>query len=111
MEISSVQQQLNAWSEPAPVFERSLLPHELFELVLANTEMEKICVESTNYTRLKGNHMFTMAVKRLKAFPTILLVSEYAGLPRQEMYWERRDGWHNLVVSAMMTKTEFLECN
>ena len=55
--------------------------------------------------------MFTMAVKRLKAFPTILLVSEYAGLPRQEIYWERRDGWHNLVVSAMMTKTEFLECS
>ena len=73
--------------------------------------MEKICVKSTNYTRLKGNHMFTMAVKRLKAFPTILLVSEYAGLPRQEIYWERRDGWHNLVVSAMMTKTEFLECS
>ena len=25
------------------------------------------------------------------------------------MYWERREDCHNLVVSAMMTKTEFLE--
>ena len=26
------------------------------------------------------------------------------------MHWERREDCHNLVVSAMMTKTEFLEC-
>ena len=93
----------------APVFERSLLPHELFELFLANTEMKRICAESTNYPRLKGNHMFTMTVKKLKAFRTILLVSGYARLPRQEMYWEKREDSHNLVVSVMMTKTEFLD--
>ena len=29
---------------------------------------------------------------------------------RQEMYWERREDCHNLVVSALLTKTEFLEC-
>ena len=40
--------------------------------------MESICVESTNYARLKGNHMFTMTVEKLKAFLTILLVSGYA---------------------------------
>ena len=40
--------------------------------------MESICVESTNYARLKGNHMFTMTVEKLKAFLTILLVSRYA---------------------------------
>ena len=26
------------------------------KLFLTNTEMERICVESTNYVRLKGNH-------------------------------------------------------
>ena len=72
--------------------------------------MERICVESTNYARLKDNHMFTMRVEKLKAFLAILLVSGYAGLPRQEIYWERREDCHNLVVSAMMTKTEFPEC-
>ena len=54
--------------------------------------------------------MFTMAVEKVKAFGTILLVSGYAGLPKQEMYWERPEDCHNLVVSAMMAKNEFLEC-
>ena len=52
--------------------------------------------------------MFTMTEQKLKAFLTILLVSGYAGLPRQGMYRERREDFHNIVVSAMMT--EFLEC-
>ena len=51
-----------------------------------------------------------MTVEKLKAFLTILLVSGYAKLSRQEMYWERREDCHNLVVSAMMIKIEFLEC-
>ena len=50
-----------------------------------------------------------MTIEKRKAFVTILLVSGYAGLPRQEMYWERGEDCHNLVISAMMTKTEFLE--
>ena len=93
-----------------PVFERSLLPHQLFELFLTNTEMKRICIKSTNYARLKGNHMFTMTVEKPKAFLTIVLVNGYARLPRQEIYWERREDCHNLVVSAILTKTEFLEC-
>ena len=72
---SSVRQQLNEWNETAPVFERSLLPHELFQLFLINTEMESTCIESTNYVRLKVNHMFTMTVEKVKVFLTILLVS------------------------------------
>ena len=48
--------------------------------------------------------MFTMTVEKVKAFATILLVSGYAGLPKQEMYWERPEDCHNLVVSAMMAK-------
>ena len=54
--------------------------------------------------------MFIMTVEKPKAFLTIVLVNGYARLPRQEIYWERREDCHNLVVSAMMTKTEFLEC-
>ena len=68
---------------------KTLLSHELFELFLANTEMESVCVESTNYARLKSNHMFTMAVEKLKAFLTILLIGEYAGLRRRDIFWER----------------------
>ena len=51
-----------------------------------------------------------MTVEKLKIFLTIVLSSGYAGLPRQEMYWERREDSHNLVVLAMMMKTEFREC-
>ena len=51
-----------------------------------------------------------MTAEKLKAFLTIPLVSGYARLPRQEMYWEIREDCHNLVVSAMMKKTEFLQC-
>ena len=54
--------------------------------------------------------MFTMTVEKLKPFLAILLVSGYAELPRQELHWERREDCHNLVVSPLMTKTEFLEC-
>ena len=98
-------------NERAPAFERSLLLHELFELFLANTEMERTSVESTNYPRLKSNnHMFTMTVEKPKVFLTILWVSGYARRAGQEMYWERQEDCHNFVVSAMMTKTEFLEC-
>ena len=32
--------------------------------------------------------MFIMTVEKLKAFLMVLLVSGYARLPRQEMYWE-----------------------
>ena len=53
--------------------------------------------------------MFIMTVEKLKAFLTVLLVSGYAGLPRQEMCWERRKNCHNIAASTMMIKTEFLE--
>ena len=76
---------MNAWNEPASAFERNLLPQELFELFLTNTEMDRICVEKTNYTRWKGTHMFTITVEKHKAFLTILLVGGYAG------YTKKRD--------------------
>ena len=87
---SSVRQQLNAKNETALVFERSLLPYELFTLFWTNTKAERICVESTNYTHLNSNHMFTMTLEKLTVFLTIFLTSGYARLPRQDMYRERR---------------------
>ena len=72
--------------------------------------IERTSVKSTNYACLKGNHLFTMTVEKLKAFLTALLVRGYAKLPRQEMYWENWEDCHNLVASAMMEKTKFLEC-
>ena len=72
--------------------------------------IERISVESTNFACLKRNHMFTMTIENIKAFLTALLVSGYAKLPRQEMYWENWEDCHNLVASAMMERTEFLEC-
>ena len=72
--------------------------------------MKRICSESTNCARLKGNHMFAMTVQKVKAFHTIVLVHGYAGLPRQETHRERREEFHNLLVSAIITKTELLEC-
>ena len=69
-----------------PLSLKGLLPHELFELFLTNTEIERIFVKSTNCVCLKGNYMFTMTVDKLKAFLTILLVNGYAGIPRQDMY-------------------------
>ena len=51
-----------------------------------------------------------MTEEKLKVFLMNVLGSEYAGLPKQMMYWERREDCHNLAISAMMTKTEFPEC-
>ena len=48
--------------------------------------MERICLESTHYPRVKGEHDFNMTLDKLKAFVAILLVSGYTELPRQEMY-------------------------
>ena len=73
---SSARQKLNTWNESAPVFKISLLPHGLFEVFLTNTEIERKSVESTNYTRLKISHIFTMTLEKLKAFLSILLVRD-----------------------------------
>ena len=54
--------------------------------------------------------MFAMTVQKVKAFHAIVLVHGYAGLPRQDTHWERRDECPNLLVSAMIPKAEFLEC-
>ena len=50
-----------------------------------------------------------MTAEKLKAFLMVILISGYAGLPRQEIYWKMQEDCHNLLVSTMITKTEFLE--
>ena len=39
----------------------------------------------------KGNHNFIMTKRKLKSFLAIIIVSGYASLPRQDMYWQTRD--------------------
>ena len=72
--------------------------------------MERICRESTNYARQKGNHLFTMTLEKLKSFLATLLLSGYSVLPRQEMYWERREDSHNNLVASLLSKNEFEDC-
>ena len=104
------QKQLNNWKETSPSYERNIPPQDILELFLTDEEMERICLESTIYARLKGEHNFTMTLDKLKVFIAILLLSGYTDLPRQEMYWERREDVHNLLVSSLMSKNEFEEC-
>ena len=78
--------QLNQWNQQSPKFDKNLQPHQMLELFLTDDEMQWIYLESTNYARQKGNHVFTMATKKFKSFLAILLLREYNELPRQEMY-------------------------
>ena len=48
--------------------------------------MEGIFIDSTNNARLKGKDLFMMTVEKLEAFLTILLVSGYARLLKQEIF-------------------------
>ena len=78
--------QLNQWNQPSPKFDKNLQPHQMLELFLTDDEMQWIYLESTNYARQKGNHVFTMATKKFKSLLAMLLLREYNELPRQEMY-------------------------
>ena len=101
---------LDNWTLKEPSFEEYILPHEIFEKFFTNEEMERICLETNKYARHKGNHAFVMTIKKLKSFIAILMLSGYNQLPRQEMYWQRREDSQNQVVTALMTKNEFEEC-
>ena len=101
---------MNKWDLPPPTFDENLLPHQLFERFISNEELERICDESTRYARQKGNHNFIMTKRKLKAFLAIIIVSGYASLPRQDMYWQTRDDTNNRLVSSMMSRGEFEEC-
>ena len=48
-----------------------------------------------------------MTIKKLKSFIAILLVNGYNKLPRQEMYWQRREDGQNRMATALMSKNEF----
>ena len=81
---------LDKWILTPPSFDEPILPHEIFERFFTTEEMEKIDLESNKYARHKGNHSFTITIKKLKPFIPILLLSDYNKLSRQEMYWQRR---------------------
>ena len=72
--------------------------------------MKRICLESNKYARHKGNHSFVITIKKLKSFIAILLLNGYNKLPRQEMYWQRREDGQNRMTTALMTKNEFEDC-
>ena len=86
------------------------MPHEIFDKFFTTEEMERICLESNKYVRHKGNHSFMMTIKKLKSFIAILLLSGYNKLPRQEMYWQRREDCQNRMATALLTKNESEDC-
>ena len=71
--------------------------------------MERICLESTNYARIKGDHNFTMNLDNYKAFTAIFLVTRYTEFPRQEKYWELEEEGHDFLVSSLMSQNELKE--
>ena len=101
---------MNNWEETPISFESNILPHEIFGFFLTGEEIEIISLKSTCYARLKGEHNVTITLDKLKALIAILLVSGYTEPPRQEMCWERREDGYMLLLSSMMSKNEFEEC-
>ena len=50
-----------------------------------------------------------MTMKKLKLLIAILVLSGYNQLPRQEMYWQRREDSQNRMITTLMTKNKFEE--
>ena len=73
---SDCQKQLKKWEETSPSFQRSIPSQAIFEFLLKDEEMERICLKSTNFARLKDEHNFTMTLGKLKTFIAILLVRD-----------------------------------
>ena len=67
-------------------------------------------MQGNKYAKSKKTHTFNLTLEKLKSFIAILLLSGYNELPRQEMYWERKEDCHNVLASTLMTKNEFKEC-
>ena len=92
-----------------PSFEKHILLHEIFEKFMTTEEIERICLESNKYARYKSNRSFMMMIIKLKYFIAILVLSGYNQLPRQEMYWKRREDNQDGIVTALMIKNEVEE--
>ena len=88
---TDVQRLLNNWNLTHPFFEKHILPHEIFEKFSITEQMEKVRLESNKYPRYESNRSFMMTIKKLKSFIAILVLSGHNQLPRQEMYWQRRE--------------------
>ena len=102
----------NQWKGSINISTNSLseAPHLIFEKFLPNAGLTEICSQSNKYVESKGNHSFNLTLEKLKSFITILLLSGYNELPRQEMCWERKQDCHNVLASTLMTKNTFKEC-
>ena len=81
---------------------------KLFEHFLIEDEMQLVCLESTNYARQKGNHVFTMTIKKFKS--SLAILSGYNELPRQEMYWEKQEDTYNTLPASLLSENEFEDC-
>ena len=93
---------LDNWTLTQPSFEKHILPHEIFEKFLTTEEMERICLQSNKYARYKSNLSFMMTIKKLKSFIAILVLSGYNQLPRQKMYWQRREDNQDRIVKHFL---------
>ena len=84
-------------------------PHELFDLFLTEEMLDMIIHQSKLYARRKNNLDLQLSIPDLRVFLSILLLSGYNSLPRQQMYWEVTDDVHNEAVSKAMRRAKFLE--
>ena len=85
-------------------------PHLIFEKFDSqNAGFIEICNQSNKYEKSIGNHTFNLTLEKLKSFVAILLLSDYNELPRQEIYWERKEDCHSVLASTLMTKNKFKE--
>ena len=85
-------------------------PHLIFEKFDSqNAGFIEICNQSNKYEKSIGNHTFNLTLEKLKSFVAILLLSGYNELPRQEIYWERKEDCHSVLASTLMTKNKFKE--
>ena len=57
---------------------------------------EYALIESTNYTHLKDNHYHDSRETQSLSHDSFSQYNGYAGLPRQEMYWERQEDCNDL---------------
>ena len=84
-------------------------PVTLFELFITDEIVNLICKETNSYAAQKGNHSFKLALKKIKTFIAVLLLSGYIPYPRRSMYWEMRyDSW-NSIATSLFTRNRLLD--
>lgn len=69
--------------------------------------MSYISKETVKYATQKGTLNFTVTVKELYKYLTILLLSGYNKLPYRRMYWETRTVPNNYLAVSAMGRNKF----